>query len=91
LWGQLNQHENIHETNIILIATNYGTKWVEAKSLKINIITITTKFMHKCILTKFRCPLIIVTNQGVHFINDAIKYLIDHFLLKHVSSIAYYP
>jgi hypothetical protein len=44
-----------------------------------------------CILTKFRYPLIIVTNQGVHFINDAIKYLTNHFLMKHVSSTTYYP
>jgi hypothetical protein len=36
-------------------------------------------------------PLTIVTNQGVHFINDVIKYLIDHFLMKHVSSTTYYP
>jgi hypothetical protein len=34
--------------------------------------------------------LIVVTYQGVHFINDVIKYLIDHFLLKHVSSTTYY-
>ncbi len=27
----------------------------------------------------------------VQFINDAIKYLIDHFLLKHMSSTTYYP
>ncbi len=28
---------------------------------------------------------------GVHFINDVIKHLTDHFLLKHVSSTTYYP
>jgi transposase InsO family protein len=39
----------------------------------------------------FGCPLTIVTDQGVHFINDAIKYLTYHFLLKHVSSTTYYP
>jgi hypothetical protein len=44
-----------------------------------------------CILTRFGCPLTIVTDQGVHFINNATKYLIDHFLLKHVSFITYYP
>jgi hypothetical protein len=42
-------------------------------------------------LTRFGCPLIIVTNQGIHFINDASKYLINHFLMKHVSFITYYP
>ncbi len=39
----------------------------------------------------FRCPLTIVTNQGVHFINDVIKYSTNHFLLKHVSFKTYYP
>ncbi len=47
--------------------------------------------MYECILTKFRCPLTIVIDQGVHFINDVIKYLTFHFLLKHVSSTTYYP
>ncbi len=42
-------------------------------------------------ITRFRCLLTIVTDQGVHFINDAIKYLTDNFMMKHVSSTTYYP
>ncbi len=75
----------------ILVATNYATKCVEARTLITNITTITKKILYGCILTKFGCPLTIVTNQRVHFINDAIKYLIDHFLMKYVSSTTYYP
>ncbi len=75
----------------IIIATNYATKWVEARTLKTNIAVIIAKFLYECILIRFGCPLTIVTNQGVHFINDAIKYLTDNFLLKHVSSTTYYP
>ncbi len=33
----------------------------------------------------------IITDQGVHFINDKIKYLTEQFLLKHVNSTTYYP
>jgi hypothetical protein len=73
------------------IATDYATKWVEAKTLRTNTVIVTTIFLYECILTKFGCPLIIVIDQGVHFINDAIKYLTYHFLMKHVSSKTYYP
>ncbi len=75
----------------ILVATNYVTKWVETKALKNDIKIVIAKQLYECILTKFGCLLIIVTDQEVHFINDAIKYLTNHFPLKHVSSIAYYP
>ncbi len=74
----------------ILVATNYVTKWVEARTSRTNIIVVTINFLYECILIRFRCPLTIVTDQGVHFINDAIKYLTNHFLMKHVSSTTYY-
>ncbi len=32
-----------------------------------------------------------MTNQGTQFINDAIRYLTHHFILKHISSNVYYP
>jgi hypothetical protein len=44
----------------ILIATNYATKWVEARALKTNTTTITTKKNYECILTKFGCPFTII-------------------------------
>jgi hypothetical protein len=58
---------------------------VEARALRTNTATIITKFQYECILTRFGCPLAIVTNQEVHFINDAVKYLTNQFLLKLMS------
>ncbi len=75
----------------IIVAIDYAVKWVEARALKTNIVAVIAIFLYECILTKFGCHLIIITNQGVHFINDAIKYLTNHFLMKHVSSTTYYP
>jgi hypothetical protein len=86
--GPINPIERHARNKYILVAIDYATKWVEAKALRTNIVV---NFLYECILTKFGCPLTIVIDQGVHFINDAIKYLIDHFLLKHVSSTTYYP
>jgi len=74
----------------ILVATNYVTKWVEARTLRTNIIVITTKFLYEHILTRFGCPLTIMIDQGTHFINDAIKYLAHHFIFRHISSTIYY-
>ncbi len=74
-----------------MIATDYATKWVEAKAFKTNTTTVITIFMYGYILTKFGCPLTIVTYQGVHFIDDTIKHLTKQFLFKHVSSTTCYP
>jgi hypothetical protein len=46
----------------ILITIDYATKWVETRALKIDTTAIIAKFLYECILTKFRCPLTIVTD-----------------------------
>ncbi len=53
-----------------MITIDYATKWVEAKALRTNFVIVIAKFLYEYILTRFGCPLTIVTNHGVHFIND---------------------
>jgi hypothetical protein len=74
-----------------LVAKDYATKWVEAKAFKTNTIVVTSIFLYEYILIRFGCPLIIIIDQGVHFINDTLKHLTEQFLLKHVSCTTYYP
>jgi hypothetical protein len=57
------------------------TKWVEKLAFHTNIITIIAKFLREHILTRFGCPLIIMFDQNTHFINNAFKYLTNHFIL----------
>jgi len=70
-----------------LVVTDYAIKWVEVKTFKTNTEVVIAKFLHEYILTKFGCPLTIVTYQGVRFINDTMKHFTKQFLLKHVSYI----
>ncbi len=81
--------ERYTRNKYIIVTIDYATKWVEARALRTNTTTITTKFLYECILIRFACPLAIVTDHGVHFINE-LKHLTNHFLLKHVSSRTYY-
>ncbi len=60
-WGPIKPSRRLIEIKYILVATNYVTHWVEAKALKTNIIIITTRFIYAYILTRFGCPLIIIT------------------------------
>jgi hypothetical protein len=75
----------------ILVATDYAIKWVEVRALQTNTPAVTTEKLYECILTRFGCPLTIVTIHGIHFINDVVKYLTDHFVMKHVCFTTYYP
>jgi hypothetical protein len=46
----------------ILVAIYYVTKWMEIRTLKTINAIIIIFFMYEWILTKFGCPLIIITN-----------------------------
>ncbi len=71
--GPIKPSRRYTRNKYILVAIDYVAKWVEARALRTNIATVTTKFLYECILPKFGCPLIIVIDQGVHFINDVIS------------------
>jgi hypothetical protein len=64
---------------------------METQALCTNTVVVTAKFLYGHIFTKFGCPLTIVTDQSTRFMNDVIKYLIDHFILKHINYTIYYP
>jgi hypothetical protein len=42
----------------------------------------TINFLYDHIFIQFGCPLTFNIDQGTHFSNNVIKYLIDHFILN---------
>ena len=75
----------------IIIATDYCTKWVEAKALRDNTAASTAKFLYENIWCRFGCPIELVSDQGTHFINKLINELTNYYAVVHKKSTPYYP
>ncbi|KAL2651978.1 hypothetical protein R1flu_020106 [Riccia fluitans] len=75
----------------LLVATDYATKWVEAASLPDCTARSTAEFLYSYILARYGCPEELISDQGSHFVNQAIKCLVDEFFISHKTSTAYYP
>lgn len=56
----------------IIVATDYLTKWVEAKSTQRNDAQTTAQFLYENIFTRYGLPIEIVSDRGTHFINKVI-------------------
>ena len=56
----------------IVVATEYLTKWAEAKAVKIDTVAHTATFMYENIISRFGVPKILVSNRESHFLNSLI-------------------
>ncbi|MCO5594194.1 hypothetical protein L7F22_048218 [Adiantum nelumboides] len=75
----------------IIVATDYLTKWVEAKATTKNDAKTTTQFLYENIFTRYGFPIEIVSDRGIHFINEVIEQLLDEFMVIHRKSAPYHP
>ena len=75
----------------ILVATDYCTKWVEARALRNNKASSVAKFLYEMIITRYGCPMELVSDQGTHFLNSTIEELVKKHMIIHKKSTVYYP
>ena len=52
---------------------------------------VAAKFIYENIITRFGCPLTLISDQGSHFVNKTIKNLTDQFHIDHRWSTTYHP
>ena len=73
----------------ILLPVDYVSKWVEAISCPKNDASIVVGFIQRNILSRFRAPKTIISDEGSHFSNKVISKLMSRYGIRHVMGLAY--
>ena len=69
--GEIHRHSSKGMTYIV-VATEYHTKWAEAKAVKTDTAAHPATFMCENIISRFKVPKIVVSDMGTHFLNFLI-------------------
>lgn len=86
--GPINPPTHRTRAQYIIVATDYLTKWIEAKAIPKNNVRTTECFLYEYIFTRYGLLIEIVSDRGTHFINDIIHYLLEEFMVIHKKSAA---
>ncbi|GJY92374.1 reverse transcriptase domain-containing protein [Tanacetum coccineum] len=74
----------------ILVAVDYLSKWVEAKSLPTNDARVVCKFL-KSLFARFGAPRAIISDRGTYFCNDQFVKVMLKYGVTYRLSTAYHP
>ena len=75
----------------IVVATDYLTKWPEARALTNAKAASVVPFFYEDIICRHGCPKVLLTDRGTHFVNEMLDSLCDQLGVKHKLSSAYHP
>ena len=89
--GPISPAARYTKARYLLVATDYVTKWVEAKPTKKCDARTTARFIYEMIITRFGCPIEIVSDQGKAFMSETVRTLTNEFMVIHRRSSPYYP
>nr|KYP75220.1 Pol polyprotein [Cajanus cajan] len=71
------------QCKFVLVAVDYFTKWIEAEPLATITANNVQKFLWKSIVTRFRIPYAIVTDNGLQFVDHKFKKFLQDLGIKH--------
>ena len=75
----------------IILATDYATRWVEARATVKNDAAAAATCLFEEIMMRFGPPLELVSDRGKHFLNDVIINITERYLIKHRKTTPYNP
>ncbi|CAL2259684.1 unnamed protein product [Prunus armeniaca] len=76
---------------MMIVATDYFTKWIEAEALSSTKETDVERFIWKNIICRFGCPQSIVTDNGTQFVGRQITAFFAKYGIKQHPSTPRYP
>ncbi|RDY11978.1 pol, partial [Mucuna pruriens] len=75
----------------ILLAVYYVSRWVEAIATKTNDAKVVVDFLKSNIFCQFGVLKALISDQGSHFYNKAMSFLLEKYGVVHRVSTAYHP
>src|SRR5690606_10754009 len=75
----------------LLVATDYLSKWVEVSAVSSADAKTVSQFLLHEIIARHGCPQEILSDQGTHFLNEAVTELLKNFQIRHRLSSPYHP
>eukprot|EP00253_Pinus_taeda_P004185 PITA_04185 len=87
--GPINPHSN--QKQYIIVCTDYLTKWVETRAVKVAPEEKVVELLRENIFYKFGYRRELVTDQGSQFTSNLIEDLFTHHKIKHRTSTHYHP
>jgi transposase InsO family protein len=89
--GPINPPAKITGERYIITMTEYLTIWEEAAPVKDCSEKTTKHFLFEQVITRFGCPRILMSDQGMHLINNTIDAMNEDFEVHHKKSTPYHP
>ncbi|RDX85028.1 gag-pol, partial [Mucuna pruriens] len=75
----------------ILLVMDYMSRWVEAMATKANDAKVVVNFLKSNIFHKFGVPKALISDQGSHFYNRDMFFLLEKYGVVHRVAIVYHP
>lgn len=70
----------------IVVATDYMTKWPEARAIPFANAQEVSSFIFEEIICRHGCPEKLLSDCGTHFLNHVVDRLLEKFRIKHLLS-----
>jgi hypothetical protein len=92
VWGidYMGPFPKSRDTEYILVAVDYVSKWVEALTYRNADSKHTKKMFHEVIFPRFETPQMVISDGGSHFIDKAFKQFLAEYGVKHNIATPYH-